>query len=108
MTHDRIDRLVQAADPYVARDLHGAEQNLLEEILAASPAERDELASRRRHRRRSLIVGVAAAAVLAVTVGAAALVQDKPSPRRARRATAPTRFATRRPRSRWPKAIPDC
>lgn len=64
MTDDRLDHLVRDADPFEAVDLHGADQELLEEIMSASPL--------RKPPRRYLVPMATAAAVLGV-VGAAAL-----------------------------------
>jgi hypothetical protein len=80
MTHDDVDRLVRAADPYddkAVHDLRGADQALLEEIMTAAPELTDEL-ERRRARRRRLTRALVAAAVLAVgvAVGVPALIDD--------------------------------
>ncbi|WP_436531095.1 hypothetical protein [Actinoplanes sp. HUAS TT8] len=64
MTDDRLDRMVRDADPYRSHDLHGADQELLEEIMSVPTTVARP--------RRFLIPLATAASVLGV-VGAAAL-----------------------------------
>lgn len=84
MSHDRADRLVRAADPHDpenVRDLRGADQALLEEIMTTTePTSLDDLA-RRRARRRPLRRALLAAAVLAVgaAIGVPALLDGSGS-----------------------------
>ncbi len=66
MTDDRLDHLVRDADPYRIHDLHGADQELLEEIMAV-----------RKPPRRVLIPLATAAAVLGVVGAAAVFVHQR-------------------------------
>lgn len=66
MTDDRLDRQVRDADPYRVLDLHGADQELLEEILSV-----------RKPPRRIWIPVAAAAAVLGVVGAAAVFVHER-------------------------------
>ncbi|BCY11918.1 hypothetical protein [Actinoplanes sp. L3-i22] len=66
MTDDRLDRVLRAADPYRPADLHGADQELLEEIMSFE-----------RPPRRFLVPMATAAAVLAVVAGTAVFVHGR-------------------------------
>jgi hypothetical protein len=68
MTDDRLDRMVRDADPFTAPDLHGADQELLEEIMSVA-----------RPPRRFLVPMATAAAVLAVVAGMAVFVHERPT-----------------------------
>lgn len=76
MTNDRVDQLVRAADPYdpeAVRDLRGADQALLEEILETVPA------TKQVRWRRTMALTLATAAVLAIAVSVPALLRDPES-----------------------------
>ncbi|KRC64919.1 hypothetical protein ASE12_09185 [Aeromicrobium sp. Root236] len=75
MTDDTLDRLVRDADPHdpdAVRDLRGAGQVLLEEIMSTTPV----TSITKRRRTRVAAIGLAAAAVLAVAVSVPALLTD--------------------------------
>lgn len=72
------DHRLRQADPYSARDLDGAEVDLLEEILAAPATPLGDRRPRKpRSLRRSLLVSVAAAASITVAVGVPALIANR-------------------------------
>lgn len=72
------DHRLRQADPYRGRDLHGADVDLLEEILADQAAP-TRLRETRRHRSlgRRLAVSVAAAAAVTAAVGVPALIAER-------------------------------
>ena len=77
MTDKRADRLVQNADSYdpdAVRDLHGADQALLEEIMSIPPIK--QLIPKRKRRVLLSGIGLAAAAALTVAVAAPALLSN--------------------------------
>ncbi len=65
MTDDRLDRMVREADPYRQLDLHGADQELLEEIMSTPVS----LAEKRRPRRLLISLATAAAVTGVLSVG---------------------------------------
>ncbi|GIF05141.1 hypothetical protein [Actinoplanes siamensis] len=69
MTDDRLDRLVRDADPYRVRDLDGADQELLEEIMSTPDVVRK--------RRRLLVPLATAAAVTGVVAAGAVLARER-------------------------------
>lgn len=75
MTDETLDRLVRSADPHdpeAVRDLRGADQALMEEIMSTPPV--TSITNRRR--KRFAAVGLAAATVLAVAISVPTLLKD--------------------------------